>query len=50
LCGDALRGKGAGFSDEIETPQVAAAPAWGWLSGKGAGFSDEIETEEEEES
>ncbi len=38
-----LRGKGAGFSDEIETPST---PKTARISrcGKGAGFSDEIET------
>ncbi len=36
-------GKGAGFSDEIETgvADQCLGALWG---GKGAGFSDEIET------
>jgi len=36
-------GKGAGFSDEIETPLERITHA-GHHRGKGAGFSDEIET------
>ncbi len=38
------RGKGAGFSDEIETGQKSILDQKDAFCGKGAGFSDEIET------
>src|SRR6266487_807093 len=38
-----VRGKGAGFSDEIET-ETGQVRADLFQRGKGAGFSDEIET------